>query len=67
MLDNLANDLAILDIAPHLLGERVLNVVLLARDIDIHTAALASEDLGVQTILAQIDSRTIHLVEKYSG
>jgi hypothetical protein len=37
MLNNLANDLSIFDVTPHLLGHRVLHKIILGRDINVDT------------------------------
>jgi len=46
MFHNLTNKLTILDIAPDLLRQRVLSVVVFGRQVDVDTTALACEDLG---------------------
>jgi hypothetical protein len=43
---NLADKLAVLDIAPDLLWQRVLGVVVLGRQVDVHATALACEDFS---------------------
>jgi len=46
MFHNLTNKLTILDVAPDLLRQRVLRVVIFGRQVDVDTTALAGEDLG---------------------
>jgi len=46
MFHNLTNKLTILDIAPDLLGQRVLSVVIFGRQVDVDTTALACKDLS---------------------
>ena len=67
MLHNLAHNLAILDEAPDLLGQRVLAIIVLGGEVDVDARALAGEDLRVLAVLAEVDSRTIHLIEEHGG
>ena len=70
MLDNLADELAILEVTAELLGKRALLVVLLlglGRQVDVDARALGGVYLGVQAVLGKIDGGTIDLVEHDSG
>lgn len=62
MLNNLANDLPILNIAPQLLWQRIFNIIILGRQVDVHTRALACEDLCGQGVLGQVHCCAIDLV-----
>jgi hypothetical protein len=62
MFDNLTDHLAIFDETPYLLGHRVFHIVVLGREVDIDTAALACKHLSVQTIVAQKHRRAIDLI-----
>jgi hypothetical protein len=46
MFYNLANEFAILDIAPDLLRQRVLGIIVLGGQVDVYAAALACEDFS---------------------
>ena len=70
MLDNLADELAILEVTAELLGKRALLVVLLlglGRQVDVDARAFGGVYLGVQAVLGKIDGGTIDLVEHDSG
>lgn len=68
VLDNLTDKNAILDVALDLLRNRALLGVLVGSLLgwqhDVHTGALAGEDLGVQTLLTQIDGSAVNLVQQ---
>lgn len=67
MLDDLTHHLAVLNPAPDLLRERVLRIVVLAREVDVDAGALACEDLCVLAVLAEVDGRAVDLVEEDCG
>ena len=67
MLDNLTDNLAVLDVAPDLLRQWVLGVVVLARQVDVDARALACEDLCVLAVLAKVYGCAVDLVEENSG
>lgn len=67
MLDNLTNHLSILDPTPHLLGQGVLSIVVLAGQVDVDAGAFACEDLGVLAVLAEVDCCAVDLVEQDGG
>lgn len=68
MLHNLRHKLPILYIRPELLRHRRLRIILLlllhGRQIHINTRTFTREDLRIQTILAQVDTRSIHLIQQ---
>ena len=61
------NQRSILDIAPKLFWQGALLVIIIApllrRQHDIHTRAFASQNIGIQTVLVQVDHTTIYLVK----
>lgn len=66
MLNNLRNQLPIPDPTPKLLRHRGLSEIpflLQRRQININTRTLARENLSVQTRLAEVDTRSIHLIQ----
>jgi hypothetical protein len=67
MLNDFADKLAVLDVCPDLLRQRILTIVILTRQVDIDTRALAREDLRVLAILAEVDGRAVDLVEQHCG
>jgi hypothetical protein len=67
MLNNLTDNLPVLDVASNLLRQRVLRVVVLARQIDIDAGALACKDLCVLAVLAKVNGRAVNLVKKDGG
>lgn len=71
MLDNLTDQRSILDIALNLFWKgTLLGIVispLLGREHDIDSRAFASKDLSTETLLSQVDSSAINLIQKESG
>jgi hypothetical protein len=67
MLHNLTNNLAPLNVAPNLLRQRILAIIILSGQVDIDARALAGEDLRVLAVLAEVDGSTIHLIEEHGG
>jgi hypothetical protein len=67
MLHNLTNNLAPFDIAPNLLRQRILAIIILGGQVDIDARALAREDLRVLAVLTEVDGRAIHLIEEHGG
>lgn len=70
VLDNLADELAILDISANLFWERDLLVIIflgLRRKVDVDAGTLGGEDLGVETLLGEVDCSAINLVEQDGG
>ena len=71
MVDNLADDFAVLDIGFELLGKRaffgILVGSLLRRKHEIYSGAATGEYLCAQALLAQVHSGTIHLIKQECG
>lgn len=70
MLDDLAHQHAVLDVALELLGQRALLGVsvgtLRRRKVDVNSGALASKDLSAEALMAKVDSSTINLIHQQS-
>jgi ketosteroid isomerase-like protein len=64
VFDNLADDLAILDIAPDLLGQWVLRVIVRVGYVDVDARALAGKDFRVERLLSEVDGGAINLVQQ---
>lgn len=67
MLDNLTDNLSVLDVTPDLLWQGVLRVIVLGRQVDVDTRALAGEDFSVLAVLAEVDGCAVDLVEEDRG
>lgn len=70
MLHDLAHQHAVLDVALELLGQRALLGIFIGalrrRKVDVNSGALASEDLSVEALLAEINGSTINLIQQQS-
>lgn len=71
MLDNLAYQGTILDVALDLFGDRALLGIIigsiLRREHDVNGSALAGEDLSAETLLAEIDGSAVDLIQQDGG
>lgn len=71
MLNDLAHQYAVLDVALELLGQRALLGIFIGAlrwwKVDVNSGALASEDLSVETLLAEVNGSTINLIQQQSG
>ena len=67
MLNDFTDDLPVLNIAPDLLRQRVLSVVVFAGQVDVDARALACKDLCVLAVLAEVDCCAVDLVEENGG